>query len=99
MLLGSVDEMLVQLQAQRLRWGPSYYVTQEAYADALGLAVALSHRNLSELERGDATVKRKAKAKTRRAAKSHPPRKAAKGGNVSTYTVTTHVRRIHSKLG
>ncbi len=37
--------------------------------------------------------------KTRRAAKDLPARKAAKGGNVSTYTVTTHVRRIHSKLG
>ena len=49
--------------------------------------------------RGDANVKRKAKAKTRRAAKDLPARKAAKGGNVSTYTVTTHVRRIHSKLG
>jgi DNA-binding CsgD family transcriptional regulator len=44
-------------------------------------------------------VKRRAKAKTRRAAKDLPARKAAKGGNVSTYTVTTHVRRIHSKLG
>jgi probable F420-dependent oxidoreductase len=39
-LLGSVDEMVAQLQAQRLRWGLSYYVTQEAYADALAPAVA-----------------------------------------------------------
>ncbi|HET9539039.1 MAG TPA: LLM class F420-dependent oxidoreductase, partial [Candidatus Limnocylindria bacterium] len=39
-LLGSVDEMVAQLHAQRLRWGISYYVTQEAYADALAPAVA-----------------------------------------------------------
>lgn len=39
-LLGSVDEMVAQLQAQRLRWGLSYYVTQEAYAEALAPAVA-----------------------------------------------------------
>jgi DNA-binding NarL/FixJ family response regulator len=44
-------------------------------------------------------MKRKAKAKTRRAVKDLPARKAANGGNVSTYTVTTHVRRIYSKLG
>jgi probable F420-dependent oxidoreductase len=39
-LLGSVDEMVAELQARRLRWGISYYVTQEAYADALAPAVA-----------------------------------------------------------
>jgi DNA-binding CsgD family transcriptional regulator len=46
-------------------------------------------------------MKRKAKAKTtaKRAAKDLTSRKAAKGGNVSTYTVTTHVRRIFSKSG
>jgi DNA-binding CsgD family transcriptional regulator len=46
-------------------------------------------------------MKRKAKGRTtsKRAAKDLPARKAAKGGNTSTYTVTTHVRRIHSKLG
>ena len=42
---------------------------------------------------------KRSKAKTRRAAKDLPARKAAKGGNVSTYTVTTHIRRIYSKLG
>ena len=35
-LLGSVGEMVAQL----LRWGLSYYVTQEAYADALAPVVA-----------------------------------------------------------
>ena len=46
-------------------------------------------------------MKRKAKAKTtaRRAAKDLTTRKAAKGGNVSTYTVTTHIRRIYGKSG
>ena len=39
-LIGSVDEMVAQLQARRLRWGISYYVTQEAYAEALAPAVA-----------------------------------------------------------
>ena len=44
-------------------------------------------------------MKRRTKAKTKvaRAAKDLPPRKAAKGGNVSTYTVSTHLRRIYSK--
>jgi hypothetical protein len=44
-------------------------------------------------------MKRKAKAKARRAAKDLPARKTAKGGTTSTYTVTTHLRRIHGKLG
>lgn len=46
-------------------------------------------------------MKRKTKARTknRRAAKDLPARKAAKGGNVSTYTVTSHLRRIYSKSG
>ena len=39
-LIGSVDEMVAQLQARRQRWGLSYYVTQEAYADALAPVVA-----------------------------------------------------------
>ena len=43
--------------------------------------------------------KAKAKTKVRRAAKDLPARKAAKGGNVSIYTVTTHLRRIYSKSG
>ena len=43
--------------------------------------------------------KAKAKTKARRAATDLPARKAAKGGNVSTYTVTTHLRRIYTKLG
>jgi hypothetical protein len=43
--------------------------------------------------------KTKAKPKTRRAVKDLAARKAAKGGNVSTYTVTAHIRRIYSKLG
>ena len=46
-------------------------------------------------------MKRKANAKTKggRATKDLPARKAAKGGNVSTYTVSTHIRRIYSKSG
>ena len=39
-LLGSVDEMVAQLQAQRQRWGISYYVVQEPYAAALAPTVA-----------------------------------------------------------
>src|SRR5262245_25758198 len=39
-LLGSVNEMAEQLQAQRARWGISYYVVQEPYAAALAPAVA-----------------------------------------------------------
>ena len=39
-LIGSVDEMVAQLQARRRRWGISYHVTQEAYADALAPVVA-----------------------------------------------------------
>ena len=46
-------------------------------------------------------MKRKASAKTKakRAAKDLPARKAAKGSNASTYTVSTHLRRIYSKSG
>ena len=46
-------------------------------------------------------MKRKAKAKTKvtRVAKDLPALKTAKGGNVSTYTVTSHIRRIYSKTG
>jgi len=39
-LLGSVDEMVEQLQAQRARWDISYYVVQEPYAAALAPVVA-----------------------------------------------------------
>jgi probable F420-dependent oxidoreductase len=39
-LLGSVDEMVEQLQAQRARWGISYYVVQEPWAAALAPVVA-----------------------------------------------------------
>jgi probable F420-dependent oxidoreductase len=39
-LLGSVDEMTADLQARRARWGLSYYVVQEPYADALTPLVA-----------------------------------------------------------
>ena len=46
-------------------------------------------------------MKHKANAKTKsgRATKDLPARKAAKGGNVSTYTVSTHLRRVFSKSG
>ena len=39
-LLGSVEAMVDQLQAQRARWGISYYVVQEPYAAALAPVVA-----------------------------------------------------------
>src|SRR5262249_47655664 len=39
-LLGSVDQMVEQLQAQRERWGISYYVVQEPWAAALAPVVA-----------------------------------------------------------
>ena len=39
-LLGSVDEMVDQLQRQRARWGLSYYVVQEPWAAALAPVVA-----------------------------------------------------------
>jgi hypothetical protein len=39
-LLGSVDEIVADLEARRARWGLSYYVVQEPYADALNPVVA-----------------------------------------------------------
>ena len=39
-LLGSVDEIEAELVARRQRWGISYYVVQEPYADALTPVVA-----------------------------------------------------------
>jgi hypothetical protein len=39
-LLGSVDEIEADLVARRERWGLSYYVVQEPYADALNPMVA-----------------------------------------------------------
>ena len=39
-LLGSAEAMVDQLQAQRARWGISYYVVQEPYAAALAPVVA-----------------------------------------------------------
>lgn len=39
-LLGSVDEMVDQLQRQRARWGLSYYVVQEPWAAALAPVVS-----------------------------------------------------------
>jgi DNA-binding CsgD family transcriptional regulator len=43
--------------------------------------------------------KTKARAKAKRAVKDLTAKKAAKGGDVGTYTVSTHLRRIYSKLG
>jgi hypothetical protein len=55
----------------------------------------------ARLSKGETTMprKRNAKTKAKRAAKDLAARKAAKGGNVSTYTVSTHLRRIYAKLG
>jgi probable F420-dependent oxidoreductase len=39
-LLGSVDEIVADLEARRARWGLSYYVVQEPYAEALNPVVA-----------------------------------------------------------
>ena len=39
-LLGSVDEIVADLESRRARWGLSYYVVQEPYADALNPVVA-----------------------------------------------------------
>ena len=39
-LIGTVDEIVADLQARRERWGISYYVVHEPYLDALAPAVA-----------------------------------------------------------
>lgn len=39
-LIGSIDQMVEDLQARRERWGISYYVTHEPYMDALAPVVA-----------------------------------------------------------
>jgi probable F420-dependent oxidoreductase len=39
-LIGTVDEIVADLQARRERWGISYYVVQEPYLDALAPVVA-----------------------------------------------------------
>jgi probable F420-dependent oxidoreductase len=39
-LIGTVDQMVEDLQARRDRWGISYYVVQEPYLDALAPVVA-----------------------------------------------------------
>ena len=39
-LIGTVDQMVEDLQARRDRWGISYYVVQEAYLDAFAPVVA-----------------------------------------------------------
>jgi DNA-binding CsgD family transcriptional regulator len=43
--------------------------------------------------------KTKVRAKAKRAVTDLTAKKAAKGGDVGTYTVSTHIRRIYSKLG
>jgi probable F420-dependent oxidoreductase len=39
-LIGTIDQMVEDLQARRERWGISYYVTHEPYMDALAPVVA-----------------------------------------------------------
>ncbi len=39
-LIGSVDQMVEDLQARRTRWGISYYVVQEPYLDDFAPVVA-----------------------------------------------------------
>jgi probable F420-dependent oxidoreductase len=39
-LVGTVDELVEDLQARRMRWGLSYFVTHEPYVDALAPVVA-----------------------------------------------------------
>ena len=40
MLIGTVDQMVEDLQARRERWGFSYYVISEPYLDAFAPVVA-----------------------------------------------------------
>jgi probable F420-dependent oxidoreductase len=40
LLIGTVDQMVEDLQARRARWGISYYVVHEPYTDALAPVVA-----------------------------------------------------------
>ena len=40
MLVGSVDQMVGDLQARRQRWGISYYVVHEPYIDDFAQVVA-----------------------------------------------------------
>ena len=40
-LVGSIAQMIEDLQRRRERWGISYYVTHEPYMDALAPVVAL----------------------------------------------------------
>jgi hypothetical protein len=39
-LIGTVDEIVEDIQARRVRWGISYYVIHEPYVDALAPVVA-----------------------------------------------------------
>jgi hypothetical protein len=39
-LIGTVDQMVEDLQARREGWGISYYVTHEPYVDAFASVVA-----------------------------------------------------------
>jgi hypothetical protein len=39
-LIGTVDQMVEDLQARRERWGISYYVISEPYLDAFAPVVA-----------------------------------------------------------
>jgi len=39
-LVGTVDQLVEDLQARRMRWGLSYFVTHEPYVDALAPVVA-----------------------------------------------------------
>ena len=39
-LIGTVDQLVEELQARRMRWGLSYFVTHEPYVNALARFVA-----------------------------------------------------------
>ena len=39
-LVGTVDQLVEDLQARRTRWGISYFVTHEPYVDAFAPVVA-----------------------------------------------------------
>lgn len=39
-LIGTIDQMVADLQARRQRWGISYYVIHEPYVDAFAPVVA-----------------------------------------------------------
>jgi hypothetical protein len=39
-LIGTVDQMVVDLQARRQRWGISYYIVHEPYLDTFAPVVA-----------------------------------------------------------